>query len=625
MLGAIYGATTAPDATLWDASEFIAAAHSLGIPHPPGTPLFVFAAHVWRSLLWSLPAAIATNLFSAACAAAAGGAMAWLLARATRRPLVAVASAVCAGSASTIWSNATEAEVYAASLLLAACMLVAADRAGSSRDGRWRALLAFAFGLAVPLHLSALVAAPAAIVLAARRQDGAIDWGGGAILCGAFCIAAAVGLASTLVALLAVALAVGVLLSIPRARSREALLAFSLTLVACSALAMLPIRAMHDPALNSGNPLTWTALWDLVGRRQYLVQGLLPRQAPLWLQLGNLFEYADWQFGLGLAPGPVPTALRVGVTLLFGGLGAYGCAEHRRTDRRSWMAMTTLALCASIGLVIYLNLHAGPTYGYGVIADSSVREARDRDYFFALAFWVWGAWAGMGAMTLAAKRIGHPRVARPAALPIALNWRVESRRSEPGASAARLFAEALLWSVPPRGVLVSGGDNDTFPLWYAQTVLGIRRDVTVVTQPLLGADWYRAQLMRRNSLLAAREVTTWRGEVPTLAAIVREATVRGRPVALSILADSTVQAQLGSPKLLRGMVRVGGPAGVDSAVTRAFVDRFAGRILALPTDGESVDPAPAYVARLLRCPLRAVGQPVWSGPSGSLDSLCKSR
>ena len=153
----VYVATLAPDLTFWDAGEFIAAAHALGIPHPPGTPLYILLLNVWTKLV-PAPFAFATNLFSAFATALAVGVMADVVHRATKSAVMALAAALVAGGMSSVWLNATETEVYAAALAVGALMFWSGDRAGREPGERWTFLLAYLIALAVPLHLSALVA-----------------------------------------------------------------------------------------------------------------------------------------------------------------------------------------------------------------------------------------------------------------------------------------------------------------------------------------------------------------------------------------------------------------------------------------------------------------------------------
>jgi hypothetical protein len=494
-----YLATSAPDLTFWDASEFITAAQTLGIPHPPGTPLWVLLGKV-SALVFSNTGPVRSvtmlSVVSGALACALGAAMAsrWIGGRG------AVAAAVGAGTMFSVWNNATETEVYAVSLLASVVMLFAGERAGraeadAAARARWRAIIAFVAGLAIPLHLSVLVALPAALVFAWRGHRPRI------------------GEATTLIAIAA---------------------------LGASAVLFLPLRAQHDPLLNAGNPESWRALVDVITRRQYDVPGLWPRRAPLWLQIGNVFQWADWQVAFGVAPHIAPDWKRTPLSILWAWFAWLGIRAAFRHEQRVGRALSILAVSATLGVAIWLNLRAGPSYGSGVLPDGALHEARERDYFFALGFWCWGLLAGLGVVSLA-QRLGQrlpqwasiPLIA-VAALPIVANGPAADRTREPEAMLPRTTARLLLDAVPQHGVLVVAGDNDTFPLWYLQQVEEYRTDVTVVTSPLLGAQWYRRELHERRGL-PADFADSWQGLGPTLAAVGAEARRRNRDVRVSAL------------------------------------------------------------------------------------------
>src|SRR5437016_9468209 len=129
---AMYVATLAPTPQFWDTSEYIAAAYVLGIPHPPGNPLFVMIAHTWGLLPFVAAYAERINLLAAVTSAIAAGCWflvgerwmrAWVPARLPRR-LAAVAGALSAATAFTVWNQSVVNEkVYTLSLLSIALVL----------------------------------------------------------------------------------------------------------------------------------------------------------------------------------------------------------------------------------------------------------------------------------------------------------------------------------------------------------------------------------------------------------------------------------------------------------------------------------------------------------------------
>jgi len=589
----VYLATAAPDLTFWDAPEFMTAAHTIGIPHPPGTPLWVLTAKVFSLMFSARGPASAVTMLSvvatvAACALGARLVARWL--HGGLGALIALAAAVGAGTMTSVWANATETEVYALSLLLAIAMVSAGDRAGqpgASDDVRYRAraLLAFLAALAVPMHLSALVALPAAIAFA---------WHG------------------------------------PRPRVRDVLVWGALALLALSAVAVLPIRAHFAPELNSGNPVDLRSLYAVITREQYAVAGLWPRRAPLWIQFGNLFQWADWQVALGLRPTVGPSWVRTPLTVVWAVLGIFGLRHLWRSDRRVGRGVAVLLVSATAGVVVWLNLRAGTSFGEGYLAAGALHEARERDYFFALGFWTWGLLAGTGVAALATTLTAH--TARPirnavrtalfafAAIPLVANASVMNRTHEPESLLPRLLARLLLESVPLGGVLVSAGDNDTYPLLYLQQVEGFREDVTIVTSPLLPAVWHRSALLRRGVVRDSSFATSWLGYSETLEAIGRSVQEQHRPLRVSTYLSKSERNRLlpASGWLLQGVVYApsdalaAGVVGLDVAAIARTRGEIPLSFLRPLTDFEG---SISLMQRLLRCAtVTSLSDPLLAGP-----------
>jgi hypothetical protein len=517
VLGAVYAFTLAPGLTWWDAGELAASAHGLGIPHPPGTPLYVAIARIWHVALVGVPTVLATNLLSALATAAGCAVLAAWLATVLDDDVAGVAAGVSAGAMTSIWRNATETEVYALILLAVALVLWCAQRAGATREPRWRLLTVYALALGAALHPGALVVAPAALVLlwpsAHSRRVGAA----------------------------------------PGAHwSRELLAAVAVVGVACSALLMMWVRARHDPWINQGNPSSLAAWQDVVGRTQYAQSGVWPRQSPWWAQLGMVVQYLDWQFALGVSPSAVPTWGRVVLSAAALFMVAAGARWHWRRDRRSALALAALLAGGTLGAALALNFRAGWSFSLGNFVDGMPREVRERDYFFSFGFAACGLWFGLGARAVAdavadavarvwpmTQRRRALAAAAVVALPLALNWSAVSRRGR-DAGLADAYAHRVLEELPLNAVFVATADNELYPLWYVQAVERLRPDVLVLAEPLLPAQWYRDELVRRHGFDVGGD---WPGVAGMRARLLGEAGVDARPVLESVMAsDSVVHA-----------------------------------------------------------------------------------
>lgn len=497
----LYAFTLGPTTAFWDTSEYITTAYIIGIPHPPGNPLFVLIGRTWLILTaWTgLEVAARINLLSATMSATA--AFFWFLAvtriwaHFTANRAVTLAAAFVAvlvgATAYTVWaqSNVNE-KVYTVSLAFVAVISYLAmlweDHSDTWRGDRIIVLVLFLLGLGWSNHQMSIL--PVLALLAF-------------LLWHSWRTLLRPGLMAVGVAFLLVGYTVQ-LLFVPIRSAQNPII--DEADAECDAI-VTALTPDFEATWNAKAPVPrCEALSASIRREQYLPPPLSERQAPYSAQLANWVQYFDWQWARTLMP-----PARHAVTLLFVVFGLVGLWRHARGDLDSFIYFFTLLISVSVVLVWYLNFK----YGYTQAPELPIErhEVRERDYFFVLSFNLWGLYAGMGIVTawqslarsLTRGRTGEPaeiehtglRMASPvlglALIPLLLNYGLANRR---GDYSARDWAYNLLQSVEPYAILFTNGDNDTFPLWYLQEVEGIRRDVTVIVHSYLGTKWYPKQL-----------------------------------------------------------------------------------------------------------------------------------
>lgn len=225
--------------------------------------------------------------------------------------------------------------------------------------------------------------------------------------------------------------------------------------------------------------------------------------------MGGFNGYVDGDWTTGILDGfkQLPKSVTQGTNYmpLYGLpliIGLLGMWYHFKYRKRDAVVVILLWFFTGMAIVLYVNQPA--------------IQPRERDYSYVCSFYAFAIWVGIGVIALAtwlkkmlkAKRAVTAAVAAGLlAVPVLMaftEWRGHDRSTK---TVARDMAYNYLISCPPNAILFTYGDNDTYPLWYAQEVENIRPDVRVVNISLLSADWYIRQMQGQMNQSAPLPIT----------------------------------------------------------------------------------------------------------------------
>jgi len=171
-------------------------------------------------------------------------------------------------------------------------------------------------------------------------------------------------------------------------------------------------------------------------------------------------------------------------------LGLLGLVFQFMKDRKDFLITGLLFFFTGLAIVFYLN-QAG-------------NQPRERDYAYVGSFYAFAIWIGLGVLYVKELLAGFIKNKMTAnfvagglcllAVPVLMASQEWDDHDRSNKTLARDLAIDYLESCAPNAIVISYGDNDTYPLWYAQEVQGIRRDIRVINSSLLGTDWYINQL-----------------------------------------------------------------------------------------------------------------------------------
>ncbi|MBP3219174.1 MAG: hypothetical protein J6M37_01725, partial [Prevotella sp.] len=239
-------------------------------------------------------------------------------------------------------------------------------------------------------------------------------------------------------------------------------------------------------------------LWNFVGR-QNNIQGHGEVEHGNWITGFRWID--DWL--LGCDTSKLPSDLRenkgrnvfYALPLLLGLVGMLWQWRKGREGKQQFLVVMLLFLMTGLAIVVYLN--------------QTPLQPRERDYAYAGSFYAFAIWIGMGVGMISEKvRVKSTKYASLMAVlsaiacllvPIQMASQTWDDHDRSGRYTCRDFGANYLNSMQREGhpIILTNGDNDTFPLWYNHEVEGVRTDTRVVNMEYLQTDWYIDQMKRQ--------------------------------------------------------------------------------------------------------------------------------
>ena len=307
----VYFDTMAPTVSYWDCGEFIAVSHTLGVPHPPGSPFFLLLGRIASMIPLNEDIAFRVNLLSPLASAFAVMFLYLIIVQVVAHwrgkletaddVLVAFGGAILGSLVFAFtdshWFNAVEAEVYAFSTFFTAIVvwliLHWSEKADDPGHERYILIIAYMIGLATGLHLLNLLTLPfVALIIYFRKYKFEIKSFGitifitgivfyiihNIIIKGLPKIAASIGVGAT--AGLIIVVFSGMIWAIVNQKrlTSVAMTSAVLVLIGYSTYAMIFIRSNQDPGIDENDPETVEAFISYLEREQYGDVGMFPRR-----------------------------------------------------------------------------------------------------------------------------------------------------------------------------------------------------------------------------------------------------------------------------------------------------------------------------------------------------------